>query len=92
MEYVLCILRGPCSRLHILHNKEYPGIYSKLHGTELGVLSRELDLSDGYLHYLYRFVVVDKVTSVPATVYPVLFFTKIVSSMIRGGRKQFKDY
>ena len=74
MEYVLCIVRGPCSRLHILHNKEY--IYSKLHGTELGVLSSELDLSDGYLHYLYRFVVVDKVTSVPVTVYPVLFFYK----------------
>ena len=61
-----------------------------LHGTELRVLSRELDLSDGHLHYLHRFVVIDKVTSVPVTVYPVLFFTKIVSIMIRGGRKQFK--
>ena len=89
MEYVLCILRGPCSRLHILHNKEYPSTL-KLHGTELSVLSRELNLSGGYLHYLHRFVVVDKVTSVPVTVYPVLFFTKIVSSMIRGGRKQFR--
>ena len=79
MENVLCILRGPCSRLHILRNKECPLTTSYM----VGVPSRELDLSDNYLQYLYRFVVVekfDKSNHGASTCLTNAFFTEIVSS------------